>query len=314
MRQRRRWGGQERTRPCTHRSRPVPCAPAPAPAPAAPPPALTWKRGTMRAPVASASSSSSTPPTQRTAGRPWCISRWLASSSKPGCGVWGGWVGGWRGGGRVGGAAEEFSAGQAGQRRRGAVPVCLLDTRRRLMLAAAASHVRSARLSPQHAQRGAAARRAPHWQMTSVAPLSLHCCTMSRKYCCSCARSASNCSTLLMSTWRGGGRAGVVCGWRGGASGMVHGMCGRGGTRAQLACVARARRPPRPARPPRTLCLVLGLGGSKGQVRMAILTSCRVEGQSRAGQGQGRAGRGAAGRSGERQSRRLRERPRLRGG
>ena len=43
----------------------------------------TWKRGTMRAPVASASSSSSTPPTQRTAGRLLCSSRWLASSSKP---------------------------------------------------------------------------------------------------------------------------------------------------------------------------------------------------------------------------------------
>mmetsp|Transcript_21970 Transcript_21970/g.56483 ORF Transcript_21970/g.56483 Transcript_21970/m.56483 type:complete len:217 (+) Transcript_21970:607-1257(+) len=41
------------------------------------------KRGTMRPPVAIAMSSSSTPPTQRTAGSLFCISRWLASSSKP---------------------------------------------------------------------------------------------------------------------------------------------------------------------------------------------------------------------------------------
>mmetsp|Transcript_45949 Transcript_45949/g.80302 ORF Transcript_45949/g.80302 Transcript_45949/m.80302 type:complete len:251 (-) Transcript_45949:939-1691(-) len=41
------------------------------------------KRGTMRPPVAIAMSSSSTPPTQRTAGRPFCSSKWFASSSKP---------------------------------------------------------------------------------------------------------------------------------------------------------------------------------------------------------------------------------------
>mmetsp|Transcript_3570 Transcript_3570/g.11599 ORF Transcript_3570/g.11599 Transcript_3570/m.11599 type:complete len:292 (+) Transcript_3570:485-1360(+) len=40
-------------------------------------------RGTMRAPVAMAINSISTPPTQRTAGNPFCRSRWLASSSKP---------------------------------------------------------------------------------------------------------------------------------------------------------------------------------------------------------------------------------------
>mmetsp|Transcript_36731 Transcript_36731/g.108312 ORF Transcript_36731/g.108312 Transcript_36731/m.108312 type:complete len:264 (+) Transcript_36731:1087-1878(+) len=45
--------------------------------------ASSEKRGTMRAPVAIASSSISTPPTHRTAGRPSCMSRWLASSSKP---------------------------------------------------------------------------------------------------------------------------------------------------------------------------------------------------------------------------------------
>mmetsp|Transcript_52102 Transcript_52102/g.111444 ORF Transcript_52102/g.111444 Transcript_52102/m.111444 type:complete len:379 (+) Transcript_52102:815-1951(+) len=41
------------------------------------------KRGTMRALQAMAMSSSSTPPTQRIAGRPLCMSKWLASSSKP---------------------------------------------------------------------------------------------------------------------------------------------------------------------------------------------------------------------------------------
>mmetsp|Transcript_31433 Transcript_31433/g.74143 ORF Transcript_31433/g.74143 Transcript_31433/m.74143 type:complete len:312 (-) Transcript_31433:862-1797(-) len=41
------------------------------------------KRGTMRAPVAIASSSISTPPTHRTAGSSFCMSRWFASSSKP---------------------------------------------------------------------------------------------------------------------------------------------------------------------------------------------------------------------------------------
>mmetsp|Transcript_18688 Transcript_18688/g.44656 ORF Transcript_18688/g.44656 Transcript_18688/m.44656 type:complete len:338 (+) Transcript_18688:309-1322(+) len=101
------------------------------------------KRGTILPPVAIAMSSSSTPPTQRTAGRLWWRSRWLASSSKP------------------------------------------------------------------------------HWQMARVAPLSLHCCTMSVKYFCSEARRLSNFSTESMST----------------------------------------------------LCLVLGLGGSKGHVRMAILAS-----------------------------------------
>lgn len=80
------------------------------------------KRGTMRAPVAMASSSSSTPPTQRTAGRSLASSRWLASSSKP------------------------------------------------------------------------------HWQMTSVAPEALHWRTMSRKYAFSVSRSASNFSTVSMST------------------------------------------------------------------------------------------------------------------
>lgn len=45
---------------------------------------LTWNRGMMRAPVAMASSSISTPPTHRTAGRSLCIKRWLASSSNPG--------------------------------------------------------------------------------------------------------------------------------------------------------------------------------------------------------------------------------------
>mmetsp|Transcript_60703 Transcript_60703/g.167903 ORF Transcript_60703/g.167903 Transcript_60703/m.167903 type:complete len:261 (-) Transcript_60703:834-1616(-) len=41
------------------------------------------KRGMMRALVAIASSSSSTPPTQRTAGSLFCNNKWLASSSKP---------------------------------------------------------------------------------------------------------------------------------------------------------------------------------------------------------------------------------------
>mmetsp|Transcript_11762 Transcript_11762/g.20946 ORF Transcript_11762/g.20946 Transcript_11762/m.20946 type:complete len:266 (-) Transcript_11762:811-1608(-) len=100
-------------------------------------------RGTIRAPVAIAKSSISTPPTHRTAGRSLCIRRWLASSSKP------------------------------------------------------------------------------HWHTTRPAPASLHCCTMSLKYCCSCRLSSSYFSTESIST----------------------------------------------------LCLVLGFGGSKGQVRMAILTS-----------------------------------------
>mmetsp|Transcript_49789 Transcript_49789/g.107842 ORF Transcript_49789/g.107842 Transcript_49789/m.107842 type:complete len:452 (+) Transcript_49789:440-1795(+) len=41
------------------------------------------KRGTMRALHAIAMSSSSTPPTQRMAGKSFCISKWFASSSKP---------------------------------------------------------------------------------------------------------------------------------------------------------------------------------------------------------------------------------------
>mmetsp|Transcript_1725 Transcript_1725/g.6979 ORF Transcript_1725/g.6979 Transcript_1725/m.6979 type:complete len:307 (-) Transcript_1725:339-1259(-) len=61
----------------------------------------------------------------------------------------------------------------------------------------------------------------PHWQMISVAPLSLHCCTISLKYFSSCWRSSSYFSAVSMSI----------------------------------------------------LCFVLGLGGSNGQVRMAILAS-----------------------------------------
>mmetsp|Transcript_13560 Transcript_13560/g.37522 ORF Transcript_13560/g.37522 Transcript_13560/m.37522 type:complete len:201 (-) Transcript_13560:557-1159(-) len=45
--------------------------------------ASSLKRGTMRAPHAMASSSISTPPTQRTAGSLFWTRRWLASSSKP---------------------------------------------------------------------------------------------------------------------------------------------------------------------------------------------------------------------------------------
>mmetsp|Transcript_2182 Transcript_2182/g.6499 ORF Transcript_2182/g.6499 Transcript_2182/m.6499 type:complete len:208 (-) Transcript_2182:906-1529(-) len=41
------------------------------------------KRGTMRASVAMAISSSSTPPTHRMAGSSFCINKWFASSSKP---------------------------------------------------------------------------------------------------------------------------------------------------------------------------------------------------------------------------------------
>mmetsp|Transcript_735 Transcript_735/g.1701 ORF Transcript_735/g.1701 Transcript_735/m.1701 type:complete len:435 (-) Transcript_735:358-1662(-) len=61
----------------------------------------------------------------------------------------------------------------------------------------------------------------PHWQITSVAPLALHCATMSLKYFSSCCRSSSYFSAVSMSI----------------------------------------------------LCLVLGLGGSNGHVRMAILAS-----------------------------------------
>mmetsp|Transcript_4661 Transcript_4661/g.6581 ORF Transcript_4661/g.6581 Transcript_4661/m.6581 type:complete len:375 (-) Transcript_4661:291-1415(-) len=100
-------------------------------------------RGTMRPPVAMAISSSSTPPTHRTAGSWFWSSRWLASSSKP------------------------------------------------------------------------------HWQMTTLAPLSLHCRTMVPKYSCSRACSRSYASREVMSS----------------------------------------------------LCFVLGLGGSKGQVRMHIRAS-----------------------------------------
>eukprot|EP00982_Pelagococcus_subviridis_P011724 31114-Pelagococcus_subviridis.AAC.5 len=39
----------------------------------------------------------------------------------------------------------------------------------------------------------------PHWQITSVAPLSLHCFTMSLKYFSSCALSSSYFSTVSMS-------------------------------------------------------------------------------------------------------------------
>mmetsp|Transcript_10903 Transcript_10903/g.40355 ORF Transcript_10903/g.40355 Transcript_10903/m.40355 type:complete len:274 (-) Transcript_10903:322-1143(-) len=39
----------------------------------------------------------------------------------------------------------------------------------------------------------------PHWQITSVAPLSLHCLTMSLKYFSSCARSSSYFSAVSMS-------------------------------------------------------------------------------------------------------------------
>ena len=104
--------------------------------------------GTILAPVANASSSISTPPTQRTAGSPWCISRWLASSSNP------------------------------------------------------------------------------HWQIISPAPDALHCSTISLKYCCSCARNASNFSTLSISI----------------------------------------------------LCLIFGLGGSNGHVKIAIFTSSNTLG------------------------------------
>mmetsp|Transcript_903 Transcript_903/g.3804 ORF Transcript_903/g.3804 Transcript_903/m.3804 type:complete len:237 (+) Transcript_903:659-1369(+) len=81
----------------------------------------SWKRGTIRPPVAIARSSSSTPPTHRIAGSFSCISMWFASSSNP------------------------------------------------------------------------------HWQITSVAPQSLHCCTMSLKYFSSCARSSSYFSAVSMS-------------------------------------------------------------------------------------------------------------------
>jgi hypothetical protein len=55
--------------------------------------------------------------------------------------------------------------------------------------------------------------------------------------------------------------------------------------------------PPHPATHPPTLCLVLGLGGSKGQVRMASFTSCNSLGICRragGGQQQGRRCRMAA--------------------
>mmetsp|Transcript_635 Transcript_635/g.2516 ORF Transcript_635/g.2516 Transcript_635/m.2516 type:complete len:226 (+) Transcript_635:85-762(+) len=106
------------------------------------------KRGTMRPPVAMAMSSSSTPPTHRTAGSSWCRSRWFASSSKP------------------------------------------------------------------------------HWQMTRFAPHALHCSTMSVKYFCSRSYNRSYASFDVMSS----------------------------------------------------LCLVLGLGGSKGHVRMHILASRTILG------------------------------------
>mmetsp|Transcript_54354 Transcript_54354/g.123918 ORF Transcript_54354/g.123918 Transcript_54354/m.123918 type:complete len:252 (-) Transcript_54354:863-1618(-) len=50
-------------------------------------PSLSWESslnlGTILPPVAMAMSSSSTPPTHRTAGRSFCSRRWFASSSKP---------------------------------------------------------------------------------------------------------------------------------------------------------------------------------------------------------------------------------------
>ncbi len=44
---------------------------------------ISWNLGIIRAPVAIATNSMSTPPTQRTAGKLFYKRRWLASSSKP---------------------------------------------------------------------------------------------------------------------------------------------------------------------------------------------------------------------------------------
>lgn len=49
---------------------------------------------------------------------------------------------------------------------------------------------------------GKAAAGHHHWQMMRVAPEFLHCLTMSRKYCFSVLRRASNFSTVSMSTCR----------------------------------------------------------------------------------------------------------------
>ena len=49
-------------------------------------------------------------------------------------------------------------------------------------------------------QKRAGKRLRYHWQMMRVAPESLHCFTMSRKYCFSVSRRDSNFSTVSIST------------------------------------------------------------------------------------------------------------------
>lgn len=135
---------------------------------------------------------------------------------------------------------------------------------RQAALAASSLHPQPAS-APSPAPAPGAPRPSPHWQMMSVAPLSLHCCTMSRKYCCSCARRASNCSTLLMSTCRPGRVGGC-------AHDSSRGTCTRariaGGHRGAMQAPA-CTTPQAPASPwplpggPR-LVLGLGLGRLKG--------------------------------------------------
>ena len=121
----------------------------------------------MRAPVASVSSSISTPPTQRTAGRSLCISRWLASSSKPH----------WQ-----------------------MTRVAPLSLQRCTQSEGGRGGVRGGGALPQ------AHSMFPPVNAVPDPPPRVRTCTMSRKYCFSCSASACSFSTVSMSTCRADGK------------------------------------------------------------------------------------------------------------
>jgi len=129
--------------------------------------------------------------------------------------------------------------------------------------------------SPWCMSRWLASSSKPHWHTMRPAPESLHRCTMSLKYVCSCTRSSSYFSTLLMSSCA---RAGVcvcvcacvclrVCVFAATPDPQVQ---QRGELPGVTAAVPGAAAEAAAGEAARTLCLVLGLGGSNGQVSLVL--------------------------------------------
>ena len=102
-----------------------------------------------------------------------------------------------------------------------------------------------------------------HWQMMSVAPESLHCFTISKKYCFSVSRRESNFSTVSMSTCRSHSERTQLH-----SSHIVYQDSANICRPIHAGYVSRQDDLNNTKH---TLCFVLGFGGSKGHVRIAIL-------------------------------------------